>query len=244
MRPPHSPRATPEQDRRAEIRPVGLPGIPPFVEHRDPASGLGSNHATLSVARTILGLLRPGDRFWDIGCGTGVLAVAAGLSGARSLVGADVDEHALALARRTGADANIAVDWCHGSLLEAVPDRFEADLVAANLPHKPCPDGALPLSQSGGPDGTRLHSEFAIQAEARLQPGASVCFCLHSLPHPQLLLQYHEAFDLTLHAWKRRFVGEGEFPDLWDGWAERIHAGTSYFADGHLIVGVWVAKRR
>jgi hypothetical protein len=231
-----------------EMRPVELPGIPPFVEHRDPEAGLAADHATLSLARVLLPRIDPGARFWDIGCGTGVLAVAAGLKGASAIVATDVDERAIALARRTAADANVAIRFSHGMLLEAVPARLDADLVAANLPHKPCPPGGgLPLSQRAGEDGADVHAAFAAQAAARLAPGATVGFWLHSLPDPRLLAAY-AAFDLTLVSWKRRFLGPGEYAEVLPWFLDRARKGASYIAEesGHrfLVGGVWLARRR
>lgn len=233
----------------AELRPVELDGIPPFVEHRDPAAGLGSDHATLSLARAVLPRLAPGQRFFDVGCGTGVLAVAAGLRGARGVVATDVDPRAIALARRTAADADVAVRFCQGSLLAAVPPDLPADVVAANLPHKPCPPGGgLPLAQAGGADGAAVHVAFADQAEARLPKDARVVFFLHSLPHPRLLLRYHEAFDLELLSWKRRFLGEGEYGPFEGHFRDLARDGLAHLgeADGRpfLVAGCWMARRR
>jgi len=231
-----------------EMRPIELQGIAPFVEHRDPARGLAADHATLSLASALLRLLDLGARVWDIGCGTGVLAVAAGLKGASAIVATDVDERALTLARRTAADANVSVRFGHGVLLEAVPARLEADLVAANLPHKPCLPGAnLPLSQRAGEDGADIHAMFAKQAAARLAPGAVVAFWLHSLPDPRLLKAY-EAFDLTLVSWKRRFLQPDEYQDVLPHFLERASRGASYVEEARgqrfLVGGVWIAKRR
>jgi SAM-dependent methyltransferase len=231
-----------------EMRPVELPGIAPFVEHRDPEAGLAADHATLSLARALLPRVELGARFWDIGCGTGVLAVALGLKGASALVATDVDERALALARRTAADANVSVRFSHGVLLEAVPARLEADVVAANLPHKPCPGGLdLPLSQRAGPDGADIHAAFAAQAAARLRAGALVGFWLHSLPDPRLLHAY-AAFDLTLLSWKRRFLEAGEHEKVLPHFLERARRGTSYVVEDagrrFLVGGVWLARRR
>ena len=231
-----------------EMRPIELPGIAPFVEHRDPAQGLAADHATISLARALLPRLDLGARFWDIGCGTGVLAVAAGLKGASAIVATDVDERAITLARRTAADANVNVRFSHGVLLEAVPARLEADFVAANLPHKPCPpSGGLPLSQRAGEDGAEIHAAFAAQAAARLKPGAVVGFWLHSLPDPRLLDAYR-AFDLTLASWKRRFLARGEYADVLPWFLDRAKRGTSYVAEAEgrlfLVGGSWLARRR
>ena len=235
-----------------ETRAIELPGLPPFIEHRDPGSGIAADHATYFLARTLLGggHLARGGRFWDIGCGTGVLAVMAGLAGARTIVAADIDARPLALARRTAADANVAATFCRGSLLEPIPLQAVAEVVTASLPHKPVvAPHVLPAAQAGGADGDEVHRAFAAQAEARLAPGTRVFFFLHSLPHPRLLQQYGEPFELTLLAWKRRVLGADEFGALQDHFVERSRAGTSFLVDRrdgerHLLAGVWRARRK
>ncbi|MHC4548355.1 MAG: 50S ribosomal protein L11 methyltransferase [Planctomycetota bacterium] len=230
---------------------IELPGLPPFVEHRDPAAGVASDHATLDLARALLrgGHITPGCRFWDVGCGTGVLAVAAGLAGARTVVATDVDPEAIELARRTAAEAGVNVHFCRGSLLKPIPPQASADLVAANLPHKPVvAPFHLPVTQNGGREGDVVHRAFAAQASRRLAPGAKVFFFLHSLPHPRLLRHYDGAFDLTLLAWKRRFLGVDEYGDLQGHFRARARAGTScVLEDGDrsfLVAGIWQAERR
>ena len=56
------------------------------------------------AARLLYHALMKGDiegkRVCDLGCGTGVLAIGAALLGAESVVGIDIDERALAVARR------------------------------------------------------------------------------------------------------------------------------------------------
>lgn len=47
----------------------------------------------------------------DIGCGNGVLAIAAALLGASAIVGVDVDPEAIEVARRNGRKAGANVDW-------------------------------------------------------------------------------------------------------------------------------------
>ena len=234
-----------------ETRAIELPGLPPFIEHRDPGSGLAANHATFFLARTLLsgGHLARGGRFWDIGCGTGVLAVMAGLAGARTIIAADIDGRPLGLARRTAADANIKVTFCRGSLLEPVPLQAVAEVVTANLPHKPVvAPHVLPATQDGGPDGDAVHGAFAAQAEARLPEGTRVFFFLHSLPHPRLLQSYQEPYELTLLAWKRRYLGADEYGALQDHFVERARQGTSFLIerDGErqLIAGIWRAQRK
>jgi len=224
------------------------PGLPPVVEHRDPAAGLAADHATDAVARLLARRRVVGDA-WDIGVGTGVLAVVAALAGARSVLATDVDEPVLALARRTVAASGRTIDLRAGSLLAAVPADARADLVIANLPHKPVPDGwPLRIAQAGGEQGDAVHGAFVDQAAPRLAPGAVVTMFLHSLPTPRLLRRYVAHFDLTLHSWKRRYFQHGEYGRLQDLFLARSERGESLvLREGDrafLVAGVWRAVRR
>ncbi len=233
------------------VVPIELEGLAPFVEHRDPERGLAADHATIMVARTLLraNLFPRAGRVWDIGCGTGVLAVTAGLAGARVVVATDVDPDALALARRTASESNVAVQFFEGAGIAAVPAPGQADLVIANLPHKPVPDDArLPIAQAGGEHGDSVHATCAREAGARLAAGASVCFFLHSLPTPRLLGGYAEQFRLRLLSWKRRFLWPGEYGPLDDHFLARAERGESFVvrsekSEPFLVAGVWQAVR-
>lgn len=221
-------------------------GIHCFVEHRDPAAGIAADHASESVVRLMLPYVEPGCRVWDIGCGTGVLAMAAALAGAR-VIGTDLNRRALEFARLTAAESNVDMPLYEGSVLEPIPEGEEADMVVANLPHKPTVEGAVSISQAGGPEGDQAHSAFVCQADRRLAPGTRVFFFLHSLPDPRLLRAYAERFDLSLLAWKRRWFQPGEYGDLQEYFVRRSAEGASYVVerDGRrfLIAGVWMAVR-
>ncbi len=233
------------------VRALAVEDLPPVVEHRDPAAGLTADHATRSVAAEILrrAFVVPEQPFWDIGCGTGVLASLGALLGAAPVLGVDLDPAALALAARTAEETGVEVTLLQGSLLEPIPEDEEAGLVVANLPHRPDPGTeAQDLAHSGGPGGDAVFAAFAGQAERRLPPGARVLFFLHSLPHPRLLARLAGGFDLHLLSWKRRFLQPGEFGAP-EGWLrERVRSGTSWLGSAggreFLLAGVWEAVRK
>ncbi len=62
-------------------------------------------------------------RVIDLGTGTGRLAIAAALMGAKTVVGVDVDEQALTLARENAGTAGVQVDWVQ-SKIEKVNGKF------------------------------------------------------------------------------------------------------------------------
>jgi predicted RNA methylase len=73
-----------------------------------------------------------GGRVIDLGTGTGRLAIGAALMGAWSVLGVDVDEHALALAKKNAETAGVRVEWIQ-SETENVNGRFDA--VIMNPPY-------------------------------------------------------------------------------------------------------------
>jgi len=239
----------PQAERRAQGV-FAVPGLPPILEHR--AQGIGSDHATWSTAADLARheLVKPGGTFWDIGTGTGLLALAAHELGAGHIVATDVSAEAVAAARRNFTEAGADVSLFTGSLMSAVPTSEPApDLITANLPQKPRRSSdELSLAEDGGEDGDALLSPFFVQAASRMQPGAQLVFFQHSLPHPRNLAQLGEHFDLRLLSWKRRFLAPGEYGDLQNWFAERSKRGESYLAevDGwrFLVACVWVATRR
>ncbi len=74
----------------------------------------------------------------DVGCGTGVLCLAAGKLGASRLVGVDISEDAVAATRRNGEAHGLAID-ASTRTVDQIPGRF--DLVLMNI--RPGPITAL-----------------------------------------------------------------------------------------------------
>lgn len=66
-----------------------------------PGPGFGDlSHPTTSLMLKMMHLYAPGASILDIGTGSGILALAALLLGARSAIGIDIDPHALTHARK------------------------------------------------------------------------------------------------------------------------------------------------
>lgn len=237
--------------RPRESSELDVPGLPPMRERR--RGRIGSDHATWSVAADLArhALIARGSTVWEIGAGTGMLAVVAHHLGAGRIVATDVDPQALEVTRENLATVGAHAELHAGSLLDAVPENEPPpDLVVANLPHKPrSRSGLLPLAEDGGPEGDTLLVRFWEQAAARLPRGTRLVFFQHSLPHPRNLVALGTDFDLRLLSWKRRMLEPGEYGDLQERFALRARAGTSYLAetpDGvrFLVACVWLATRR
>ncbi|MEM9726976.1 MAG: 50S ribosomal protein L11 methyltransferase [Myxococcota bacterium] len=119
----------------------------------DPENAFGSgDHET---TRLVLGVLerrvRGGERVLDVGCGTGILSVAALKLGAKHAVGIDVEDAAVEVAERN-ARVNAVAEHLEVSKtrLESVTALY--DLVLANIE-------------------TRILTQMAEALRARLAPG-------------------------------------------------------------------------
>lgn len=97
----------------------------------DPGRAFGSgHHATTAMCLEALDQLELDGRLVaDVGCGSGILSVAAALRGAR-VVALDVDPDAIAFTAHNAARNEVAVDARLGSIEQL---RTPADVVVANL---------------------------------------------------------------------------------------------------------------
>lgn len=124
-------------------------------------------------------------RVLDVFTGSGVLAVAAGLAGARSVTAIDISRRAALCARVNGRLNGIRVRALRGDLFGPVAgERF--DLITANPPYVPGGHGELPATGvarawEGGPDGRALVERFGASVREHLEPGGTVLLVVSSL---------------------------------------------------------------
>ena len=119
---------------------------PPVDVVVDPGRAFGSGaHASTRLALAALAdLVAAGDRVLDVGCGSGVLAVAALRLGAARAVGIDTDPHAVA-ATRANAARNGVADRLVVRELDAAGAAHVADLPDPGGPADPAgPAGVVP----------------------------------------------------------------------------------------------------
>jgi ribosomal protein L11 methyltransferase len=124
---------------RLSVKPSWEPYTPAAKDERvielDPgmAFGTGLHETTALCARFLESAVRPGASVFDMGCGSGILSIAAALLGAGEVFGVDLDDAAVEVAR-----ANVAANGCadrvrvvKGDLLAGA--SFKADIAVANL---------------------------------------------------------------------------------------------------------------
>lgn len=221
----------PPFDPRLPARPVA-PEVG-LDEAADPARGLASDHVTLFMART-LGREGPSIRgrdVWEVGCGTGLLSALFGRLGARRVLATDVDADALALARATAGRNGVAVEVAVASLFDGVPWTEPVDVLVADLPQKPSDRSGMPLSQDGGPEGTRLLLPFLEQSVRWLRPGGRLYFFMHTLPHPSALRRLRELYRARILAVMRRIFEPSSFAGIVPYLRARRDAGLCHFHD-------------
>lgn len=73
-----------------------------------------------------------GKKVYDLGCGTGRLAIGAALLGAEKVVGVDIDEEALEIARKNAEEAGVEIEWECEDVSDLEAPRF--DTVIQNPP--------------------------------------------------------------------------------------------------------------
>jgi ribosomal protein L11 methyltransferase len=135
----------------------------------DPSMGFGTGHhpTTRLCLRLLSALAVAGSRVLDIGTGSGVLAMAAALSGAREVVGIDIDQDAINSAATSAAMNPLppVVRFEVSDFRTAPP--LPADLVIANLTGGMLRMTARTLVSLKRPGGTLIVSGFdASEVEA------------------------------------------------------------------------------
>ena len=138
--------------RRFLIRPVWENPDPQgrTVLTLDPgcAFGSGQHHTTQLCLEFLEDVVRPGDSVLDMGCGSGILSVAAGLLGARDVFAVDIDENAVRMTRE---------NWAFNPVTCPLDTRWGNVLGSAGDP------------QDGASDGVREEDPEQLRAELRGQ---------------------------------------------------------------------------
>jgi ribosomal protein L11 methyltransferase len=118
------------------------------------AFGTGTHPTTQLCLAWLDAHLQSGDNVLDYGCGSGILAIAAGLLGAKHIVGVDVDPQALAAARDNSAINSVDARYTEPAGLAA----GQFDIVLANILSNPLKLLAPALLARVGKDGALVLS--------------------------------------------------------------------------------------
>jgi len=97
------------------------------------AFGTGTHETTSMCIRELEKYVDESKRVFDIGCGSGILAIAAAKLGAKEVVAGDLDEVAVKVSKENCELNNVSdkVVVKHGSLFEVVEGK--ADVIVANI---------------------------------------------------------------------------------------------------------------
>jgi SAM-dependent methyltransferase len=132
------------------------------------------------TSRTLADALEigPEDTVVDIGCGSGVLSFVAARLGARRVIGTDLSEHAVEVARENADKLGLGgrVEFRSGNLLDPVRGE-RADVIIGDVSGIPDEIGRLagwfPDGHAGGPTGAELPAAMleSIRENDCLAPG-------------------------------------------------------------------------
>lgn len=97
------------------------------------AFGTGTHHTTNMCMERLEKVLPVGATVFDVGTGSGILAIAAALLGAKEVKAVDIDGVAVRVARENVADNNLShkIDVKEGDLLHGTEGK--ADVIIANI---------------------------------------------------------------------------------------------------------------
>ena len=97
------------------------------------AFGTGTHETTSMCIRELEKYVNKDSKVFDIGCGSGILAIAAAKLGAKEVVAVDLDEVAVKVAKENVLENKVekSVSVMHGNLTDVIKDK--ANVIVANI---------------------------------------------------------------------------------------------------------------
>lgn len=154
-----------------------------FVVHLEPGQAFGTgSHATTRLCMQVLEeAVKPGCTVLDIGCGSGILSIAALLLGASHATGVDIDPYAVKTAQENGRANGMdkqRFNVLHGNLTQQVQGKF--DVIAANIVADVLVRLASEIPGFLKPDGVFLASGIILPSEEMVRAAFEangLCIC-------------------------------------------------------------------
>lgn len=110
-------------------------GSDELIVEMDPgmAFGTGTHETTIMCIMELENYVNPDSTVFDIGCGSGILSIAAAKIGAKKVISVDIDEVAVAATKNNVRLNNVEnkIDIRKGNLMNVVKEK--ADIIVANI---------------------------------------------------------------------------------------------------------------
>lgn len=140
---------------------------------------------TEHLVEAALARIRPGDRVFDAGTGSGAIAITLVMESKAKVIGGDLSLAALHVAMQNAVALGASVAWVAADLASALADH-SLDLLVSNPPYVPrvdepglqreVRDWEPHLALFAGPTGLEIYERLIEQARRVLRPGGWLLF--------------------------------------------------------------------